>query len=206
MKIVGSTALVSALGPVRRPVDVDIIGTPDDLNNFLKKHQVKYESERKETEKGCYVKAITPSGLMIVELEDCTKNPVTNEIHKLMTYERSEICSLEWLYFLKMSHRFKANSAHFMKTMTDIHMIQPHIFEDYTEKYKELFQAREKETYKKPLPKLNQGKDTFFKKEETYNRYDHDHLHTFVALGAKPAYMNFLKEGAEVMTDKEKFF
>ena len=52
---------------------------------------------------------------------------------------------------------------------------------------------------------LNQNKEQFFTDNVTYV-YDHDYLHELVAFPNKPMYTNCLKDGQEVLIDKDKFF
>jgi hypothetical protein len=74
--------------------------------------------------------------------------------------------------------------------------------------YMGFFKLREKETYARQAhPKLNVNKREFF--DESFGvRYQHDHddVHQSIALGEKPAYTYYLKDGAEINCDKDKFF
>jgi hypothetical protein len=65
---------------------------------------------------------------------------------------------------------------------------------------------RAAETYKYSHPKLNKAKDQFFADDGVNYVYDHDTLHTVVAVGDRPAYMEYQVEGADVLCSKEKFF
>lgn len=112
----------------------------------------------------------------------------------------------EWIYFLKMSHRFLKNSPHFYKTMQDIKaMREMGIGFPKDPIVKELFKQREAETYVYDHPKLNQNKKEFFDTPGVEYTYDHDSLHTAVAVYDKPAYSYYKDDEAEVMCSKEKF-
>lgn len=109
----------------------------------------------------------------------------------------------EILLAMKMAHRFKKNTANFIKTMKHIHTLRDcgivmgpeHI---------EIFKKREQESLNYGHPKLNVNKGDFFK-DDIYT-YDHDTIHEAIAVGDKPAYRSYMVDGAEVMTSKEKFF
>lgn len=115
--------------------------------------------------------------------------------------------SIEGLYALKMSHRYKKNSPHFYKTMRDIQLMRKvfnikHIDPEYVE----WFKAREKETYDYGHPKLNQSKESFFSNDGVNYIYDHDDIHKAVAISDKPAYKYYQSVEDEVKTLPEAFF
>lgn len=62
-----------------------------------------------------------------------------------------------------------------------------------------------KEHGNKPHLSLYQNKDDFFNDHVPYV-YDHDYLHELVAYPNKPVYNECLKDGQDVLIDKEKFF
>lgn len=115
--------------------------------------------------------------------------------------------SLDVLYLLKMSHRFKKNSPHFLKTMRDIQMMRKMgcmIHDDHTE----YFKGREKDTYTNNLPKLNVSRAEFFDAEATGVKYEflHDTVHEAVKHFSKPAYEFFKPDTSEVYCSKDMFF
>ena len=112
---------------------------------------------------------------------------------------------LEVLYLLKMSHRFKKNSPHFFKTMNDIHFMRS-LGVTIPDELQTIFKLREYETYSYSHPNLNVMSKDFFKGDEVPYVYDHDTIHEAVAILGVPAYKKYMREGSEVMTDKEKFF
>jgi hypothetical protein len=112
---------------------------------------------------------------------------------------------LNVLYAIKLSHRYLRNSPHFLKTrghIRDMEALGANISDPVLQKILDL---REKETYNYAHPVLNQAKDTFFQDEVGYI-YDHDTIHEAIAVKDKPAYKNYMKDGADVMVDKDKFF
>lgn len=136
-----------------------------------------------------------------------------------------KICPVQWLYALKMSHRYLKDSPHFLKTMRDIQFLRNQIVKrDEQLVYSEWFKQREAETYTYAHPKLDVKKDQFFTGDGVQYVYDHDSIHEAVALieigrdeecrdqnGVPrpilmPAYKSYMKPGSEVMTSKEKFF
>lgn len=112
---------------------------------------------------------------------------------------------LEVLLALKLSHRYKKNSPHHHKTMRDIWKLRENGVE-LDRWLKDWLPLREKETYTNSLPKLNVSRVDFFDGDGINYIYDHDDLHRIVALSDKPAYMQYLKDGSEVLTSNEKFF
>lgn len=112
--------------------------------------------------------------------------------------------SLGMLFLLKTSHRYLKNSPHFLKTMRDYQFLKKKGIAIPAE-WKDLLAQREKETYNYELPKLNMGKGTFFKKEESFYVYDHDTIHLAVKHLEKPAYEYFKADNAEVWCDYGKW-
>lgn len=131
------------------------------------------------------------------------------------------------LLLIKLSHRYKRNSPHFHKTMTDIHWLREKLGENYVAHFlglplnTEIMKLRESESYTYAHPKLNVSSKDFFTGDGVNYVYDHDSIHTAVAImqdyswpeGADnvvavgiPAYTQYMKDGSEVMTSKEKFF
>jgi hypothetical protein len=108
--------------------------------------------------------------------------------------------SLDMLYTLKMSHRYRRNSPHFLKTMRDIHEMRQ-MGAQIPEAYRDWYRLRQKETYSYKLPNLNVSKSEFF--GDLY-QYDHDSLHEAVKIYDAPAY-TYYSDG-EVWSSKEKFY
>lgn len=108
---------------------------------------------------------------------------------------------------LKMSHRYKKDSPHFLKTMVDIWALRNagNVIPELLIKTG-WFADREKDTYTYLHPKLNQTKSDFFNTEGVVYKYDHDSIHRAVALLLFPAYTFYMEDGAEVNCSKEKFF
>lgn len=120
------------------------------------------------------------------------------------------IAPLHIVYMMKLSHRYKKDSVHFLKTMEDIKELRVRTDDEELEfmledRLKDMLARREAATYTNSLPKLNQKKDTFFEDSVPY-KYDHDTIHEAVKLLDRPAYTYYMKDGEQVMCDKEKFF
>lgn len=204
MLIVGSHALIRAVGPVRRPVDVDMFATAGEARSFMEKQMNQGIAKEDNPSETKLILHGERGGIIEVDL---TSDPVNKLIHDAMKCDF--ICdglhaSVNWQYFLKMSHRFKKNSKHFMKTMQDIHLLRTAGARMPVDSG-DLFTLREKATYDYGHPNLMVGKEDFFKKEETFYKYDHDDIHKAVAVGDVPAYTHYMKDGAQVMTSREKF-
>ena len=109
----------------------------------------------------------------------------------------------DFLYMMKMSHRYLRNNVHFLKTMNDIHVLRKYSgITTIHESLKELYEERAKLTYNYSHPKLNVDKQSFFKDDVPYV-YDHDTIHEAVKLSSKPAYQYFID--GEVMCSMKKF-
>ena len=120
-------------------------------------------------------------------------------------YLKAWVPSLNILYMLKMSHRFKKNSPHFLKTMRDIQKMRA-AGAKIPERYEDWYKRRVKATYWYEHPNLNRTKEEFFNPDDSFYVYDHDSIHEAVALGDQPAYTLYAVDGAEVLSSKEKFF
>ena len=115
------------------------------------------------------------------------------------------VAPLEALYALKLSHRYLKDSPHFLKTMRDIQLMQPHIDLKKFEKYKEWLKRREKETYTYSHPNLKQKAETFFDPVQIKYIYEHDTIHIAMAKRGAPAYTKFKDNINEVKVSRKKF-
>ena len=130
--------------------------------------------------------------------------------------EENVVCSVSWLYALKMSHRYLKDSPHFLKTMRDIQFLRTKLLPEIqnTVVNNPWFRQRELETYTYKHPKLDVSKGEFFAGDGVQYVYDHDTIHLAVAMlgeepphcASTPAYTFYMKDGAAVMTSKDKFF
>lgn len=109
------------------------------------------------------------------------------------------------LLALKLSHRYRRNSPHFLKTMRDIQFLRAQGVELGTE-LEEWLPKREAATYTYAHPKLDVSKEAFFDGDGVDYVYDHDDLHKILAVDGAPAYTKYMAEGSQVLTSKAKFF
>ena len=112
------------------------------------------------------------------------------------------VASPEFVYTLKMSHRYLKNSPSFLKTMDDIRLLRVRGRGEIVDQ--DFFKARESATYSYGHPKLNVDKSAFFTDDVPYT-YDHDDIHVAVAVDGLPAYTKYIADGAQVMTSHQKF-
>lgn len=206
MIITGSQALVRCLGNVRNPVDIDMFATQQDAEYFVR-HALRQGIEKVDDSREDQGKlVIFGTNGAIIEV-DTLDNLTNHALHDVMKRDSKDglHAPLDWLYFLKMSHRYKKDSPHFMKTMVDIHLMRA-AGAQLPKDSEELMLMREKDTYTNNLPVLAVGKDDFFKKTEEFYQYDHDDIHRAVAVRDVPAYTLYMQDGAQVMTNREKFF
>jgi hypothetical protein len=204
MILIGSLALSTHVPELwRTPADIDIVGDYDEIMAYRKTIHAKVAYPINEG-KSIFMRG--PSGT-IIEAEVAWPDSTAERLIKFVKSQNDNIVmangtivpSLDVLYLLKMSHRYKKDSPHFKKTLDDIlfmrtlgAQIRPH--------HEAFFKQREKETYTNTLPKLNQSKEGFFR-DDIYT-FDHDSIHMALALGSRPAYLEFKPVDSEVMVSK----
>jgi hypothetical protein len=201
MLVIGSTALVLH-GFKRAPKDLDIIGTFDEYNQFVRDNKDSIISVEPKDDKAMIIfrKNAGP-----VEFELAWEGTTGAE---LLDYcgarDVQAFASLDVLYTLKMSHRYLKNSPHFNKTMDDIFAMRkagaqiPFSLDDW-------YQRRMKETYDYKHPSLKQTRKTFFADDNINYIYVHDTIHEAVKQFGRPAYEYFKDDKAEVFCSKQKF-
>lgn len=112
----------------------------------------------------------------------------------------------ELLWALKESHKYKKDTnvpRHALEQM-EILFIMASTNRHVPEHIKEWVADREKCTLTK-APKLNQSKQDFFVDGAALYEWDHDSIHEAVKLGNVPAYREFMVDGAEVLTSRDKW-
>ncbi len=245
MLLIGSRALVAnypELTGVRKTTDWDFICTIEQFTAWHKHHKANLQFAV-PTQQGKYYHARDKDG-MNYEFELAW--PGTSAelflkhyglLEKKWTPEIGPVPAIgPDLLLIKLSHRYKRNSPHFHKTMTDIHWLREKLGENYVAYFlglplnTEIMKLREAESYTYAHPKLNVTSKDFFTGDGVNYVYDHDSIHLAVALDSyvqwgqpcpdgkvgclvahgkrvfSPAYTKYMKEGSEVMTSKAKFF
>lgn len=224
MLLIGSRALVAnnpELEGVRKCVDWDYICTIEQFTAWHKANKANLQFAV-PTQQGKYYHARDRDG-MNYEFELAW--PGTSALMLLEAYDMNHpgmtpvSVMNDDLLLIKMSHRYKRNSPHFLKTMSDIKFLRSKISEGdrsrWLEFSEDFFKLRESESYTYAHPKLNVSSKDFFNGDGVNYIYDHDSIHLAVALKGKhiwgqtihtPAYTFYMKDGSEVMTSKEKFF
>jgi hypothetical protein len=195
----------------RTPMDLDVIGTFEEYNAFLKVFEPEVHYPIKEDK---FVAKFRNDGSpCIVEFEVAWPGSTGEELLKLVDengwYERAGIFkypSLEVLLALKLSHRYLKNSPHFIKTMRDIQALRKKCSVDWDGirvstiqgELANWLEKREEATYTYKHPKLNQKKKNFFDTDGVMYTYDHDAIHELVAIGERPAYLEYKPETEDV--------
>lgn len=213
MIVIGSTALATHwCGAGIKPNDLDLVGTYDEAQAFVKTFRAKtfYPINEGKTlfmrDASGFIAEVEiawPGSRAEGFLEFAEANP--NQFW-LEPDSGFLVPSLDVLYMLKMSHRYLKDSPHFLKTMRDIQKMR---FDGcrITNDIEPYYQKRMAETYTYKHPKLDVSKEGFFDPEGTgvpYT-YDHDSIHEAVKTLVKPAYMFFKPEDSEVMCDRIMF-
>lgn len=228
MLLIGSRALVAnnpELEGVRRTLDWDFICTIEQFTAWHKANKANLQFAV-PTQKGKYYHARDKDG-MNYEFELAW--PGTSALMLLEDYQATDVkhadCPVinDDLLLIKLSHRYKRNSPHFLKTMSDIRFLREKLGEEEILLWATIpgnvnFVAkREAESYDYAHPKLDVTSKEFFTGDGVQYVYDHDSIHLAVALLTdfwknpavrtnRPAYTGYMKDGSEVMTSKEKFF
>lgn len=223
LALLGSRALAFYCDIDRTPMDTDLLGTYEDCTAYIK------ELGKRErilcnypADGGKKIIVKTARGVRddpepkIYEFEVAWPESNSERLYNLIRHECGlavhddygnwfAVASLDILYMLKMSHRYRKDSPHFLKTMNDIHRMRA-VGAKMPVQYSDFFKDREKLTYVNTLPKLNQSKKDFFDNSSNIYTLDHDSIHEAVKHFERPAYEYFKPDTAEVMTSKEMFF
>jgi len=211
--LIGSQAMKFHVPLNREPMDIDIITIED---SGLRKWFDKWSSTLVSQEGNTYAYKSDFFGTSksnMIEVHEAQPGTSSWDFIRLVHLDDdSRVChdypepvvipSLNALFALKSSHKFKKDSPHFWKNLQDYHLMKAYGAE-ITPYYKDFYKKREKETYTYAHPKLNVSKDDFFKDDNIQYVYDHDWIHTVVALGDTPAYQAFLID--QVKVSKELF-
>lgn len=215
LAIIGSMAL-NHYKYYRKANDIDIVGTYEDINKFIKK------LKDARMLKACYPmsegkKIFISTEKFIIEAEVAWEDSTAKSLLKIIeeTHENTGnlfdmedvmIPPTSVLYMLKMSHRYRKDSPHFLKTMEDIHYLRNEMFAVIPKDHAWWYFAREKETYQNELPKLNVSKKEFFNNSTSIYTLDHDDIHMAIKLLNRPAYEYFKPDENEVYCSKDMFF
>lgn len=222
MLLIGSQALKVRAPTLlqREPRDIDVIASWDEYEAFERQHR-SFFREKYPTDQGKKMILKRPGIIMEVEIawSDSPAAKLIEQVHTssdvLFTFVREPeafginlgalpIPNLDVLYALKMSHRYLKDSPHFLKTMMDIRRMRT-LGAKIPDHLQDWYKLRENETYWYKHPNLNQDKMGFFNGDGVKYVYDHDSIHVAVAHGKEPAYTLYMKDGAQVACDKEKW-
>jgi len=210
MILIGSRALALRAPHLlmRRPKDFDWVCTKEEFDQWMEKFSHKINPSKVYPEKNKMI----VEGSINCEFEIIESNTSSEVLAKLV-YSDPEtldtpfgmVPNLDLLFCIKASHRYLKNSPHFWKNATDYHIMK-RAGATVRPEYKDFLKLREKETYTYKHPKLNVKKDEFFQNDGIRYVWDHDDIHKSVARGERPAYTYYLKDGAQIDCDKNKFF
>lgn len=222
MLLIGSAALVHLGCDIGRvPRDTDLIGSYDELGvltRALRKRgcgpvvsiPLSQNKTVLRTEKSIIEFEIAWTETTAARLVDLVCDGTQRDMGYLAPGLVAAVPTLDMLYTLKMSHRYLKDSPHFRKTRDDIMLMRSlgaAVFDT------DWLKHREAETYVNKLPKLNVMKGDFFRGDGVEYVYDHDTIHVAMAhighgthFPGMPAYVYYMKDGAQVQSDKKKFF
>lgn len=209
MILIGSRALAQHIKIQRDFGDTDIVGTYDEVMDYVKLCRAKVYYPVKGGRK-MYIKSRDGN---VVEADIAWEGSVEQKLEQFVMADPQTrwtaragmaLPSLDALYMLKMSHRYLKDSPHFLKTMEDIRAMRQ-AGAVLRPEHLAFYEQRMKDTYVYNLPKLNVSKEAFFDEVSTGVKYtyDHDTIHLAVKHFDKPAYQYY--SGGAVWSDKEKF-
>lgn len=210
MILIGSRALLLREPGLifRKPVDFDFVGTRAEFDSWLETNFTKINPTKVYPQKNKMI----VEGSTNIEFEILGEAPSTEMLITLVESDKDSIetpfgwvPNVDMLFTIKSSHKYLKNSPHFWKTLVDYHIMKD-AGAVVRPEYQTFLKVREKETYNYAHPKLNQSKDGFFSDDAIQYVYDHDTIHESVAIGDRPAYTYYMKDGEQVQCDKNKFF
>ena len=196
---------------MRQPKDFDFVCTKEEFDVWMAEQSAKVSPTKVYPEANG--KKMIVEGKTNCEFEINAPGTNTEMLMDLVEGDKESVetpfgwvPNLDMLFTIKSSHKYLRNSPHFWKTLVDYHILKK-VGCKVRPEYQEFLKLREKETYWYKHPKLNQSKDGFFADDNIQYVYDHDTIHESVARdNGKPAYTNYMKDGAQVDCDKNKFF
>lgn len=183
--IIGSHALMKVIPGIsgRGHLDMDIICTSDALVPFVEQMGMNVKTYDVRAD-GQYATITFEEKGHLFRLEAEIAWPGTTAERALqMTQHHIQrdndvsYASMDLQLALKLSHRFKKNSPHFLKTMNDVHMLRAvgaRVSEPVLAKW---LRHRTKETLNYKHPSLMQAKKDFFKDDGILYVWDHDSIH-----------------------------
>ena len=204
--LIGSYALHDRLPTRVIPKDADFICTFDEANKLFNKLKDKtFQPITKDHWIGIvgntFYDFLIPNSGSTKLIYDFVLNDANTRKDAIGNY----IPSLDVLYTIKMSHRFKKTNrvSEFEKTISHILLMEKNGAK-ITDELKEIYKTRMEETYNYSHPKLNKIKSEFFTDDVPYI-YDHDTIHEAVKFLDKPMYRYFIIPEQDVLCSREKF-
>jgi hypothetical protein len=189
-------------------LDYDFIAYPNEIEPLVESLRESEEGVQEYYPTNGGKTIVIKSGKAIYDIEVAWEGSSGEAIlNQFSNIYRAIACPYD-LYLLKMSHRYKKNSPHFLKTMRDVRSFRDRMGLPDTEPKNppDWYALRCKETYNYNHPKLNTTSKEFFRPEDTFYKYDHDWIHEVIAVGHRPAYLEYQVDGEEVLCSKEKFY
>lgn len=211
MLVIGSHALGCHTNLGRVPKDIDVMGTPAELDAFLAYDAANIISSLPQGDKKQIIRS---KRFGYIDFELAWRDSTAEEFMALCRKTKTSINngfpvvwvpSIDDLYALKKSHRFLRNSPHFQKTRQDLLRMERELNASVPDYLAGWLKRREAETYSYGHPKLNQGKGSFFSGDGIDYVYDHDTIHKSMAIGRVPAYTLFQRLGSEVAVDRDRW-
>ena len=186
----------------RIPKDADYIITREELETVIRTFRTTSTATIYPVSGSCVVVKFNHNGVNKIHEYNIAYEDTSDEM--ILDYCDGEFFApLNVLLMLKLSHRYKKNSLHFLKTMRDIQYLRS-LGAQLDSALEKILKVREKETYNYDHPSLNQSKESFFDKvNDSFYVWDHDDIHKAVATLDKPAYLYFKPENSEVMVSKK---
>lgn len=205
MLIIGSHALIQHFPNLRTPKDLDIIATPEEVDEWFKLQVSNKQSHVFD------VTVLSLDHLLI-------KSPNTGNIEiflakdkntnwEYLNYTKSEgvlenipYAPIEVLFSLKKSHIYFSINHH--KNVLDYNIIRKSLngIDTLSEITERRFKETEERVGRLKTPKLSKSKDAFFKQSESFVKsyFIHDEMHVIMSHGERPTYelMQYENQGS----------
>lgn len=210
----------------RKSEDMDVIGTKAEFFDVVK--ACKNIKDINIKEDSAYVKFITNDELSIIDWQFTdTGSPMSANNAKLHDWMQRNDFSADFsettnqVVFLANSlfrirlynalknthkyafHKFEQNRKDILWISSIIQRFD--IPEETDDELSQIIAERTSITYKKTPRLQNMKKENFFTSNVNYT-YDHDTIHAAVKMLDRPAYTYYMQDGAEVNSDKTKFY
>lgn len=128
-----------------------------------------------------------------------------DRVNEILAFATGDVAPPDLLYTIKVSHlAWEGDNGKWWKHIKDVVFMQGKGCKLIPEAYQILYEEWRKRFGDKSHISLNKAADMFFK-DGRDRKYNHDWLHRYFSIEGNPAYMDILKDGADVLCSQSKF-